>query len=134
MRMPVRLAVLSLMMASLLAGCGKKDEPALVGFGEAPPARRMEFAKAVVEKLKGHDDLGGPKVVIEIKDAGGMPLVTLHDSGEFPRAFEHAISVVLTNVSFKYPGIGFMAIGDGGWKLLMPNDMRIPLEGDFGLK
>ncbi len=134
MKMPVRLAVWSLMAVALLAGCGKRDEPVLVGFGEASPARRMEFAKAVVEKLKGFDDLSGPKVVVAIKDVGGMPLVTLHDSGEFPRAFEHAISVVLTNVSFKYPGIGFMAIGDGGWKLLMPNDMRIPLEGDFGLK
>ncbi len=123
-----------MMAVALLAGCGKKDEPALVGFGEASPARRMEFAQAVIEKLKGNDDLGGSKVIIELKDVDGMPLVTLHGNGVLPRAFEHAISVVLTNVSFKYPGIGFMAIGDGGWKLLMPNDMRIPSEGDFGLK
>ena len=134
MRMPVRLAVWSLMAVALLAGCGKKDEPVLVGFGEAPSARRMEFAQAVVEKLKGFDELGSSKVIIEIKDVDGMPLVMLHGNGVLPRAFEHAISVALTNMSFKYPGIGFMAIGDGGWKLLMPNDMRIPAEGDFGLK
>ena len=102
--------------------------------GIVPTESLEPFAQAVVEKLKGFDDLGSSKVIIQIKDVDGMPLVTLHGNGVLPRAFEHAISVALTNMSFKYPGIGFMAIGDGGWKLLMPNDMRIPAEGDFGLK
>ena len=45
-----------------------------------------------------------------------------------------ALSVALTNLSLEYPGLGFMQNDDGNtWKILMPDDIRIPVSGGFGI-
>ena len=120
---------------AVLAGCDGPKQT-VVGFGEAPAARKAEFAAAVAAAIKGFEDLDSQGVQIAISDEKGTPQVTVRGGKIQPAALEKALAVALTNMAFKYPGIGFMATGDGGWRILMPDEMKIPATGnfDFGFK
>jgi len=120
-----------------VAGCSKQ-EPATVEFGKASAVRKAEFAAAVASALRGFEDLDSQGVQIDVSPEAetSVPQITVRGGSLQPEALGKALGVVLTNMSFKYPGIGFMATGDSGWRILMPDDMKIPVEGefDFGLK
>ena len=115
-----------------LSGCGRQEQ-ATVGCGEATAARKAEFAAAVAAALKGFEDLDSQGVQITVSDKASVPQVTVRGGRISPAALENALGVVLTNIAFKYPGIGFMATGDGGWRILMPDEMKIPVTGEFGI-
>lgn len=119
----------------VLGGCGGSEQ-AMVAFGEAPAARKVQFADAVAAELKGFEDLDAQGVQISVSDANPSPQVTVRGGRISPADLEKALGVVLTNMAFRYPGIGFMADGEGGWLILMPDDMKIPVAGefDFGIK
>ena len=119
-------------MLAVVAGCGGPKQET-VSFGEAPAARKAEFAVAVAAALKGFEDLDSQGVQIDVSNEGTAPLVIVRGGKLQPAALENALSVALTNMAFKYPGIGFMATGDGGWRILMPDEMEIPASGEFGL-
>ena len=117
-----------------VAGCGKQ-EPATVEFGKASAERRAEFAAAVAAALRGFEDLDSQGVQIAVSAAAesSVPQVTVRGGSLQPESLGKALGVALTNMSFKYPGIGFMATGDGGWRILMPDEMKIPATGEFEL-
>ena len=119
---------------TVFAGCGEPEQ-ATVEFGKASEGRRAEFASAVAAALKGFEDLDSQGVQIAVSNAVGAvtPQVTVRGGNIEPQVLGKALSVALTNMSFKYPGIGFMATGDGGWRILMPDEMKIPVTGEFGL-
>ena len=124
-------AIVAVLMG--VAGCGGPEQ-AIIGYGEAPAARKAQFAAAVAAALKGFEDLDSQGVQIVVSDKGSVPQVTVCGGRISPQGLERALSVALTNMSFKYPGIGFMATGDGGWRILMPDEMKIPATGEFGLE
>ena len=119
---------------SLWAGCGGKPEQETIGFGEASAERKEQFAVAVAAALKGFEDLDSQGVQIVVADKDSLPQVTVRGGRIQPAELEKALAVALTNMAFKYPGIGFMATGDGGWRILMPDEMKIPRMGEFGLE
>ena len=116
---------------ALMAGCGGPKQTT-VGFGEASAARKAEFAAAVAAALKGFEDLDSQCVQITVSNEGAVPQVTVRGGKIPPETLGKALSVALTNMAFKYPGIGFMAIDEGGWRILMPDEMKIPVTGEFG--
>lgn len=126
-----RFAVLACMLLAiaLLQGCGDSG-CALVSLGEAAPERRAEFTSAVAAALRGFEDLDSQGVQIAVVDEK----ITVRGGRIKAMDLENALSVALTNMALKYPGIGFMATGDGGWIILMPSEMKIPEQGDFGLE
>lgn len=126
------IACVSAAVLMIVAGCGGPEQ-ASVGFGEASAARKSQFAAAVAAALKGFEDLDSQGVQIDVSKDGQTPQITVRGGRISPQALEKALRVALTNMSFKYPGIGFMATGDGGWKILMPDEMKIPVSGEFGL-
>ena len=114
------------------AGCGKPKQET-VSLGEASLERRAEFVAAVAAAIEDFEDLESQGVQIAVSNIEGGQEVTVRGGHLPPSALENALGVALTNMSFKYPGLGFMAIGDGGWRILMPNEIKIPSTGDFGL-
>ena len=121
-------------MLTVLVGCGDKPESETVNFGEASAERKGQFAAAVAAAIKGFEDLDSQGVQIDVADKDSAPQVTVRGGRLTPKDLKNALSVALTNMAFKYPGIGFMATGDGGWRILMPDDMKIPRIGGFGLE
>ena len=95
--------------------------------------RKADFIKAIESALKGFDDLDDPSVAISLFDDGGRQTVSIRSDGANPRAIERAVAVVVTNVELKYSGVGFMRMGERAWKILVPDETQIPVEGDFGL-
>lgn len=118
---------------TVIAGCGEPDG-GLVGFGAAAAERKAQFVHAVAAALRGFEDLDGRGVEISVSSNDVPPLVTVRGSNMPQAELGKALGVALTNMAFKYPGIGFMSTGDGGWRILMPDEMRIPVTGDFGLE
>ena len=59
--------------------------------------------------------------------------IAIRSDGANPMDLERAVAVVITNVALKYRGVGFMKMGEGAWKVLIPDDTPIPVSGDFGL-
>ena len=118
----------------VVAGCGEPEQTT-VEFGRASAERRAEFASALASALKGFEDLDSQGVQIAVSaetDTSG-PQVTVCGGRLDSETLGKALGVALTNMSFKYPGIGFMATGDGGWRILMPDEMKIPVTGEFEL-
>ena len=122
-------------LLALLAGCGGQGrERELMALREATVERKAEFAGAVVRACAGFEGLDGDDVKFEIvTNATGCSSTV--DGGKMkPPMFQEAISVALTNLSLEYPGLGFMQNDDGNtWKILMPDDIRIPVSGGFGI-
>ena len=125
-----RFAVWACVLAAiaLCQGCGDSG-CALVGLGEATSERKAEFVSAVAAALRGFEDLDSQGVQIDVVDEKVM----VRGGNIKASDLENALSVALTNMAFKYPGIGFIATGDGGWIILMPSKMKIPEQGDVGL-
>ena len=130
----VAMACIASAILMVVVGCGEQ-ESTTVEFGRASAERKAEFASAVVSALKGFEDLDSKGVLIAVSDASlsAVPQVTVRGGDLQPGELGKALGVALTNMSFKYPGIGFMATGDGGWRILMPDEMRIPVAGSFGI-
>ena len=117
---------------ALFHGCGDQAR-VLVRLGEAMPERRAGFADAVMRACARYDGLDGTNVVfgVSTNDAGCSVSVSC---GNMSRAaLQGALSVAVTNLALEYPGIGFMMDDDGTWKILMPDDIRIPVSGGFGI-
>lgn len=135
--MIMRRRTIALAMAAALAfwtGCGGKPEQDAVGFGEASAERREQFAAAVAAAIRGFEDLDSQGVEVVVAVTNSAPQVTVRSGRISTGDLGKALAVALTNMSFKYPGIGFMATGDGGWRILMPDELQIPRTGEFGLE
>ena len=129
--LPRFLSVVAL-LAAFCGGCGSSATET-VKFGSATVERKSEFLKAVEDALKGFDDLDDPNVTIGPFDDGGRKSVAIRSNNPNPRAMERAVAVVVTNIALKYPGVGFMRMDEGAWKILVPDEVPIPVEGEFGL-
>lgn len=128
-----RLLPVVALTAAFCAGCGP-SVPETVKFGSASPDRRAEFIKAVELALAGFDDIKeNPRVSVGIIDDGGHDAVAVRCDGANRRGVESAVSVVVTNIAIKYPGIRFMMIDGGSWKVCIPDETEIPKTGEFGL-
>ena len=132
MHVLARLLSIAALLAAFCGGCGS-SAPETVKFGSATAARKSGFLKAVEDALKGFDDLSDPSVAIALFDDGGRKTVSIKSTNANPRAMERAVAVVVTNIALKYSGVGFMRMGEGAWKILIPDETLIPVEGDFGL-
>jgi hypothetical protein len=128
MRVLMAVAVAS----GLLAGCGEKVADQ-VAFGKAPAARQMAFAEAVVAAMKTFEDLDSPKIVMAAAEREGRPVVTVRGEGVSLEEIGRSLSVVVTNFALKYPGVGYQAVDESTWQVLLPDDISIPVEGEFGL-
>ena len=129
-----RFAVLAcaLLAIVLLQGCGDSGR-ALVRLGEAAPERRADFARAVARACAGYDGLDGTNVVFGVStNASGCSVTVVCDKMS-RTAFQSALSVAVTNLALEYPGLGFMMDDSGTWKILMPDDIQIPVSGGFGI-
>lgn len=122
----------AVLVAGLCIGCGQ-SAPELVQFGAASPERRAEFIGAVEGALKGFDGFKDQKATVGKIDDGGRETIAIRSDGANPMELERAVAVVITNVALKYRGVGFMKMGEGAWKVLIPDDTPIPVSGDFGL-
>ena len=122
-------------LLALLAGCGGQGrERELMALREAPLERKAEFAGAVVRACAGFEGLDGDDVKFEIVTNATDCSITVDGGTMKPPMFQEALSVALTNLSLEYPGLGFMQNDDGNtWKILMPDDIRIPVSGGFGI-
>ena len=114
-------------------GCERTADPVRVQFGVATLQRKADFIKAIENALKGFDELNDPTVSIALFDDGGRQTVSVKSDGSNPRAMERAVAVVVTNIALKYSGVGFMRMSEGAWKILIPDETLIPVEGEFGL-
>ena len=133
MRALVSFLPIILLLTVFCGGCGP-SAPETVKFGSASAERKAEFIKAVELALAGFDDLkANPKVTIGIIDDGGRDAVAVRCDGANRRAVESAVSVVVTNIAIKYPGIRFVMIDEGSWKVRIPDETDIPKSGEFGL-
>lgn len=130
----VTITCIAAVVLMVIAGCGEQEQ-ATVEFGRASAARKAEFAAAVASALKGFEDLDsqGVQIVVSAAAETSVPQVTVCGGRLESETLGKALGVALTNMSFKYPGIGFMATGDGGWRILMPDEMKIPATGEFEL-
>lgn len=132
MRGTIVCAVVAALM--FFTGCGGPEERETVGFGEATTERKAQFVYAVAAALRGFEDLDSLGVQIAVSSNDVPPLVMVRGGRISPAELKNALAVALTNISFRYPGIGFMATGDGGWRILMPGEMKIPVTGEFELE
>lgn len=117
---------------AVLAGCGSSERK-LVALGEAPLARKAEFATAIVRACAGFDGLDVPAVKFEVTTNATDCAITVGSTDLKPDRLLEPLAVALTNISMEYPGLGFMSNDDGTWKILMPADVKIPVDGKFGI-
>ena len=137
-------ALLALVAAAVAAYClvghlrgrvASQERVSTVRLGKATPERRAEFLKAVGDAIKGFDDLvDNPKFSVGVIDDGGRDTVAVRCEGANPLELGSAVSIVVTNIALKYPGVRFAEMGEGAWKVILPDDTEIPRTGDFGLK
>ena len=122
---------------AVLAVCvgygGKEQARKSASLGEASLARKSEFASAVARACARFDGLDGDDVKFEITTNASRCVLTVSGSKMPPPALLQPLSVALTNLSLDYPGLGFMLNENGTWQILMPDDIRIPVTGGFGL-
>ena len=120
---------------AFLAGCGNQERGRkLMALREAPSERKAEFADAVVRACAAFEGLDDDNVKFEIVTNATDFSVTVRGDKVKPPEIQEALSVALTNLSLEYPGLGFMQNDDGAtWKILMPDDIRIPVSGGFGI-
>lgn len=121
-----------LAMAVLAAGAAfAADTPA-----PAEPPRRMEFAKAMAKAMKEFEDMCLPDIHVNVVEPEpGKPTVEIKgDDEDATSALESTVGLVMANFALKYPGLRFMALPDGTWRVLVPDDIKLPASGDFGLE
>ena len=129
-RIPPKMFVMALL--GVLAGCGGSERSS-IALGEAPLERKAAFAAAVVRACAGYEGLGGPDVKFEVTTNASGCAITVSSDKKKPQALQEPLSVALTNLSMEYPGLGFMLDDDKGWIILMPDDIKIPEVGAFGI-
>ena len=119
-------------VVAMLGGCGEKT-PQKVRLGDASSERRAEFAKVVARSCARFDGLDGADVKFEVSTNGSSLALAVSCAEADRRRLPESLSVAVTNLSLEYPGLGFMMDDDGTWKVLMPDDIMIPVSGVFGL-
>ena len=136
----MRRTVLGLLLMSavaLFAVCagygGKEQARNSEALGGATLARKTEFASAVAHACARFDGLDGDDVKFEVMTNASRCVLTVSAAKQDPRALQQPLSVAITNLSLDYPGLGFMLNENGTWQVLMPDDIRIPVTGGFGL-
>ena len=129
-----RFTALACMLAAIavLQGCGDSGR-ARVRLGDATPERKVEFARAVVRACAGYDGLDGTNVVFGVSTNASGFFATVACEKASRAALMGALSVAITNLSLEYPGLGFMMDDGGTWRILMPDDIQIPVSGGFGI-
>lgn len=116
----------------IFAGCGDSQRK-FVALGDAPLERKAEFAVAIVRACAGFDGLDDPAVKFEVTTNANDCSITVGSKDLKPSGLLEPIAVAMTNLSMEYPGLGFMSNDDGTWKILMPADVKIPVDGKFGI-
>ena len=130
----MRVLTLVFGMAALviLSGCGSSERQ-LVALGDAPLARKAEFAAAIVRACAGYEGLDVPAVKFEVTTNANDCAITVGSKDLKPTELLQPLAVAVTNLSMEYPGLGFMSNDDGTWKIIMPADVKIPVDGKFGI-
>ena len=119
---------------AVCAGYGGKEQARKSeALGGATLARKSEFASAVARACVRFDGLDGDDVKFEITTNASRCVLTVSAAKMPPSALQQPLSVALTNLALDYPGLGFMQNANGTWQILMPDDIRIPVTGGFGL-
>lgn len=117
---------------AILAGCGD-SQPELVALGEVPLERKAEFAAAIVRACAGFDGFDAPDVRFVVTTNASDCTITVGSTDLKPDRLMEPLAVAMTNLSMKFPGLGFMSNDDGTWNILMPADVKIPGDGKFGI-
>lgn len=135
------LLVFAVALLAVCSGCGSKEQEQAQGqerkmeeLGGASLERKSAFAASVAHACKRFDGLDGDDVKFEITTNETRCVLTVSGPKMDRRALQQALSVALTNLSLDYPGLGFMRNEDNTWQVLMPDDIRIPVSGGFGLE
>lgn len=132
-----RVALAALLLAAA-AGC-EKDTPAVpkVALGEADTVRREAFVRATAEAIKSFEELDVPsmKIYCSVGPDGKLTVFAKSETRANPEIPEKALALALTNVALGFPGVGFIAEGDRAWRVLFPDEVKIPVSGpfDFGI-
>ena len=124
--------VFGMMTLAFLVGCGDSQSK-LVALGGVPLERKAEFAAAIMRACAGFDGLDAPDVKFEVTTNASDCTITVGSKDLKPDRLLEPLAVAMTNLSMKYPGLGFMSNDDGTWKILMPAEVKIPLDGKFGI-
>lgn len=136
------LSVFAVALLAVCAGCGNKEqeqeqaqgqERKMEELGGALLERKSAFAASVARACKRFEGLDGDDVKFEITTNEMRCALTVSGPKMDRRALQQALSVALTNLSLDYPGLGFMRNEDNTWQILMPDDIRIPASGGFGM-
>lgn len=131
-------AVACALLLAAAAGC-EKDAPAVpqVALGEAEAVRREAFVRATAEALKSFEELDVPSMKIDCAAGpdGKLTVFAKSETRANPEIPEKALALALTNVALSFPGVGFVAEGDRAWRVLFPDEVKIPVSGpfDFGI-
>ena len=125
-------------LLAVCAGCGDKEQAQeqareLEALGGAPLERKVAFASAVAQACARFDGLDGDNVKFAVTTNETRCVLTVSAAKTDRREFRKALSVAVTNLALDYPGLGFMLNEDGTWQILMPDDVRIPVSGGFGI-
>ena len=127
-----RLVSFAMLLLAFCVGC-ERAASTMVQFGAAPLQRKADFIMAIESALKGFENLNSPGVKIDLIDDSGRKTVSIRADGANHRAVERAVSVVVTNIALKYSGVCFFKMGEGAWKVFIPDETQIPVEGGFDL-
>ena len=125
-------------LLAVCAGCGDKEqaqgqEREMELLGGASLERKSAFAVAVAHACKRFDGLDGDDVKFQVTTNDARCALAVSGAKMERRALRQALSVAITNLSLEYPGLGFMRNEDETWQILMPDDIRIPVSGGFGM-
>lgn len=103
--------------------------------GDKDASRRREFAEAMVKAMRNFEDLYNPQIQITVVEPrkGEATVEVKGKDSEATARLESALGITIANFALKYPGIRFMALEDGTWRVLIPQNIKLPNEGDFGL-
>ena len=119
-------------LLAILAGCGK-SQPEMVALGSAPAERRDAFVQAVAAAMKGYEELEDPKIQVSVSEDDGRPVIIVRGEAMSPKMLERGVSVAVTNIALRYPGVGYMAVDELSFKVLLPDGLAIPACGEFGV-
>lgn len=123
---------------AVCAGCGSGEQEQaqkrkMEELGGAPLERKSAFAVAVERACRRFDGLDGEDVKFQVVTNETRCALAVSGAKQSRRSLQRALSVAITNLSLEYPGLGFMRNEDDTWQILMPDDIRIPVSGGFGI-
>ena len=97
--------------------------------------RRRAFAEEMVKAMRNFDDLYPQEIRIDVvePEPGKATVEVKRDDAAATAALEGAMGIAVANFAIKYPGIRFLALEDGTWRVLIPDDVKLPQEGGFDL-